>query len=102
LTRFGLSGRILAHHGQGDALAEVLLEAARLLEGDEQCELYVVSRSPDDPEAVWVTEVWADEAAHAASLERDDVRALIGRGRPLIAGFGDQVRLRPLGGKGLT
>ena len=38
---------------------------------------------------------------HAASLTREDVRALIGRGRPLIAGAGERFEVIPLGGKGL-
>ena len=48
-----------------------------------------------------MTELWASEEAHARSLERNDVRALIQRGRLLIAGMGEQVRLTPVGGKGL-
>jgi quinol monooxygenase YgiN len=33
-----------------------MLEAAEALRADDACLLYVVSRQPDDPEAVWVTE----------------------------------------------
>jgi len=48
-----------------------------------------------------VTELWASEEAHAKSLERDDVRALIQRGMPLIAGMAEQMTLTPVGGKGV-
>jgi quinol monooxygenase YgiN len=97
---FGLQGRIVAQPGQADALAALLVESAALLGDDDGCLLYVVSRS-DEPDSIWVTEVWADRAAHDASLEDDRVRAIIARARPLVASFADRVELRPLGGKGL-
>ena len=40
----------------------------------------------------------AGRAAHAASLDRDDTRALIARARPLIAGMQGRTELEPLGG----
>ena len=66
------------------------------------CELYVISRSPDDADAVWVTEVWTSRDAHRASLEDDRVRELITRARPLIAGLGERFELSTVGGKGLS
>jgi quinol monooxygenase YgiN len=101
--RFGLIANITAHPGKGDELAEVLLDAARAMDDSVPgCELYVISRSPDDADAIWVTEVWTDRESHAASLTLDSVKAVIERGRPLIAGFSDRVETVPLGGKGLA
>ncbi len=101
MTRFGLVGSFQAQPGQGDALAHVLVQAAEALEANRDCELYVVSRSPDDADAVWVTEVWTSAEAHRASLEDETVRELIRQARPLIAGLGQRFELSPLGGKGL-
>jgi quinol monooxygenase YgiN len=99
---FGLHGRLLAQPGQGDELEAILLESARLLESNEDCLLYVVSRQPDEPDAVWVTETWRSREAHRASLEDDEVRALIERAMPLIAALPERtIELRPVGGKGL-
>jgi quinol monooxygenase YgiN len=98
---YGRHGRIVAHPGKGDELAAILHEAAAALEADPDCRLFVVSRPLDDPDSIWVTEVWTDRAAHAASLEDERAQATIARGRPLIAGFADQAEFRPEGGKGL-
>jgi quinol monooxygenase YgiN len=99
---FGLHGRLPAQPGQGDELEAILLEAARALESDDDCLLYVVSRQPDEPDAVWVTEAWRSRDAHRASLEEDEVRALIQRAMPLIAELPERtIELRPVGGKGL-
>ena len=101
MKRFGLVGSFKAQPGQGDALAELLVQAADALDRNPDCELYVVSRSPDDLDAVWVTEVWTSSDAHQASLEDQRVRELITEARPLIAGLGERFELSPLAGKGL-
>ena len=101
MARLGLVGSFRAQPGQGDALAELLMRAAQALEANGDCELYVVSRSPVDPDAVWVTEVWTSAEAHRSSLEDETVRNLIREARPLIAGLGERFELSPLGGKGL-
>lgn len=96
-----LCGSFRATEGRGDELADLLLEAAEALREAEGCLIYLVNRTADDPEAVWVIEVWTDEAAHQASLELPSVQAIIGRARPLIAGQGERFELRTVGGLGL-
>ncbi len=102
MSKYGLFGKFIAQPGQRDALATVLLEAAALLQDAPGCEQYIVSVSESELDAVWVSEVWSGREAHAASLTREDVRELIGRGRPLIAGVGERFEVTPLGGKGLA
>ncbi len=102
MARYGLVGSFKAQPGQGDRLAEVLLRAAARVGADCDCELYVISRSPDDPDAVWVTEVWTSPEAHGASLDDEATRELITEARPLIAGMGERFELVPVGGKGLA
>jgi quinol monooxygenase YgiN len=91
-----------AHPGQRDALLDVLLEAADLVADMPGCEIWIVNTMLDDPDGIWVTEVWRSEADHAASLTGDEVRAIIARARPLIADFGERFTLEPVGGKGLS
>lgn len=81
-------------------MVQYLLQAAALLEANPGCLHYVVSTS-DEPDAVWVSEVWLDKAAHDSSLEPEDIRALIQQARPLIAGTSDQTELTVHGGKGV-
>jgi quinol monooxygenase YgiN len=101
MSAFGMQVRFTAQPGQGDALATMLLEAADGLADLKACRLYVVSRSPDHAETVWVTEVWTDRDTHAASLEDERAQALIKRALPLLAGPPEATELRPVGGKGL-
>lgn len=96
---YGLIGKIRAVSGQRDALAAVLAEGLGAMPGNLS---YVVATDPKDPDFIWVTEVWVDAAAHAASLSLPAVRAAIARGRPLIAGMEQIAETRPIGGHGLV
>ena len=98
--RYGLVGKFTAQPGKRDELASILLRAAELLEGNEDCIHYLISTT-DEADAIWVTETWTNKAAHDASLEPPDVRALIGLAMPLIASMSDQLELDVIGGKGL-
>lgn len=93
-------GKLTASPGKRDELVSLLLEASRSLKDMVGCELYIINESEDDPDTIWVTELWSNAEAHADSLKNEDVLAVIQRARPLIAGV-EPVRLRPVGGKGL-
>lgn len=95
---YGLIGRIKAVAGKRGELAAVLVQEDGGMPG---CLSYVVAEDPADADALWVTEVWVDQAAHRASLALPAVQAAIARGRPLIAGFDSRVETNVLGGIGL-
>ena len=95
---YGLIGRIKAVAGRRGELAAVLVQEHGGMPG---CLSYVVAEDPADADALWVTEVWVDQAAHRASLSLPAVQAAIARGRPLIAGFDSRVETNVLGGIGL-
>ncbi|HZU12422.1 MAG TPA: putative quinol monooxygenase [Chloroflexota bacterium] len=98
---YGVHTRFTAQTGDADTLTEMLLAAARALESNADCLLYVVSRAPDDPDTIYVTEAWSSQEAHDASLQREEVQATIRQARPLIAGI-TGTEMRPVGGKGLS
>lgn len=95
---YGLIGRIVAVSGRRDELAAILVPGEGGMPG---CLSYVVAEDPDNPDALWVTEVWTDQAAHRASLGLPSVQAAIAKGRPLIAGFDSRAETKVLGGIGL-
>jgi quinol monooxygenase YgiN len=100
MSKFGLYGKIIVQSGQRDALVAILLEAAALMQHVPGCELYIVNISPTEPDVMWMTEVWTSQAAHEASLTKDEIKALIKRGMPLIVG-GERIEIVPIGGKGI-
>jgi quinol monooxygenase YgiN len=96
-VRFALFGTFTAHDGERDNLVQVLLSAADVLGADPGCIQYTVGVTGKNEVAVF--ELWESEADHAASLKREEIRAVIARGRPLVAAVASQVRLDVHGGK---
>jgi quinol monooxygenase YgiN len=95
---YGLIGQFKAAAGQRDALVAILLENVTGMPG---CRSYVVALDPKDGDAIWITEVWDDEASHKASLALPSVKDAISRAMPLIASFGEHRITQPVGGSGL-
>jgi len=94
----GLIGKMTAKTGQRDALVAAILAGSGGMPG---CRNYVVACDAAEADAIWVTEVWDDEASHTASLQLPAVRAAIAAAMPLIAGFGPSFPTVPVGGIGL-
>jgi quinol monooxygenase YgiN len=96
---YGLIGKMRAAAGQRDALIDLMVQGTTDMPG---CLSYIVARDPSDPDTIWITEVWTDEASHQASLAIPEVRATIERAMPLIASFEPGTVTEPVGGVGLT
>jgi quinol monooxygenase YgiN/mannose-6-phosphate isomerase-like protein (cupin superfamily) len=99
MSKVGRYAKATAKPGQADALADRLLNVAEALRTVPGCELYVINRSPDEPDAVWVTEIWSSQAELDAALEATD-EAQIREVLDLTAGTFERIELVPLGGVG--
>jgi|SRR5687767_8480139 len=95
---YGLIGKMLVAPGQREAVIAILLEGTERMPG---CLSYIVAKDSTDPNAVWITEVWDNEASHKASLTLPAVKEAIAKGRPMITGFGERFITTPVGGAGL-
>ncbi|HET6868173.1 MAG TPA: antibiotic biosynthesis monooxygenase [Solirubrobacteraceae bacterium] len=97
--------KFTAQPGRGDELADLLLRAADSLRDTAGCELYVINRAKDEPDQIWVTELWLSQEAIDASLEQlrsgeakaqlKQVMALLDPSNPP-----ERIELEPLGGVG--
>ena len=88
-----------AKAGMEAELAAVLLRVAEMLEDAPGCELYIVDRSTDAPDAVWVNELWRSQEDLDAALQLEGARALMPEAMGLAEGF-ERIDLEPLGGVG--
>jgi quinol monooxygenase YgiN len=79
-------GKLTAKIGQGTALAEILVEASKLVLKAKGCHLYVVSRALTEPEAIFVTEIWDSKEDHDNSLKLQNVQELIRKALPILDG----------------
>jgi quinol monooxygenase YgiN len=77
----------------------VLLAAAKELEDDPGCRLYLINRQLDSADVIWVTELWRSQEALDASLERIRGSAGVAAAMALVDDW-QMIELDLLGGKG--
>ena len=92
---FGLIGKMRAASGKRAELIAILGEGTEAMSG---CLSYIVAEDAADPDAIWITEVWNNEASRKASLQLPGVQAAIAKARPIIAGFDMSVKTNPISG----
>jgi quinol monooxygenase YgiN/mannose-6-phosphate isomerase-like protein (cupin superfamily) len=93
--------KAVAKPGRGGELTEKLLDVARALREVPGCQLYVINRSRDDPDVVWVTELWQSQEQLDAALETPEARARIPEVLEMVRDGGfERIDLEPVGGVG--
>lgn len=98
---YALLNRVTAKPGERHRLVEILLESGKLFDDDPACQLYLVGEANDDPNVVWVVDVWTTQEAHEKALKAPAMRPFVERAMPLLEGMPEQIEIRPRGGKGL-
>ena len=100
MARVARYGKAKARAGRGQELADLLLAAAAELEDDPGCQLYLINRQAGEPDVIWVTELWRDQAALDASLERIRGSEGVAAAMALVEDW-EMIELEQLGGKGV-
>jgi quinol monooxygenase YgiN/quercetin dioxygenase-like cupin family protein len=101
MASVGRYAKATARPGRGEELAGALIEVAEGLREAPGCELYVINRSPADPDVVWVTEMWQSQELLDAALERPESRAKLPEVLDLVRDGGfERIDVEPLGGVG--
>jgi quinol monooxygenase YgiN len=80
-------------------MGRVARYAAADLGDDPGCGLYLVSRQADEPEIIWVTELWRSQDDLDASLERIKGSDQVASALALVESW-EMIELEPVGGKG--
>jgi|SRR5215207_2167197 len=98
MTEVARYAKAKARPGRGQELADVLLAAAAELRSDPGCLLYLINRQAGEPDLIWVTELWRDQAALDASLDRIRGSESVSTAMALVEDW-QMIELEQLGGK---
>lgn len=82
---FANVGTLGAAPGKRDALVALLAKRNDAL-AEIGCLSYEVGTNDEQPDTVFVMELWENAEAHQASLALPEVRAVIAEARPLLSG----------------
>jgi quinol monooxygenase YgiN len=96
-----IHGKLTAKAGRRDELADLLINSTKQgrLKG---CRLYVIAKDENEPNTVYVTEIWDSREDHDNSLKLESVREVIVKAMPIIDGQPQKGQeLEILGGLGI-
>ncbi|MEV6814376.1 antibiotic biosynthesis monooxygenase [Micromonospora sp. NPDC051296] len=96
-VRHGFHATMTAQPGKADELIELLLDAPSLPNDD--CLVFLVSRSASDRDVVHVIEGWTSVEAHSAFFAGEQAQALVAKLQPLLVGESTYADAVPVGGK---
>ncbi|QVI20099.1 antibiotic biosynthesis monooxygenase [Nocardia tengchongensis] len=82
---FSVYGRVSALPNQRDTVIELIHEAAQACGESSGLVAYSINAPINDPNSVWVTQLWVSKDAHDATTHRESVRAVSLRMVPLLA-----------------
>jgi quinol monooxygenase YgiN len=86
MNKYLLQGKLTAKDGQRQSLAEILIKASKLMATAKGCHLYAVAVDEQDPNSVYITEIWDSKEDHDNSLKVEGVRELIMTAMPILEG----------------
>ncbi|MFT3669096.1 MAG: antibiotic biosynthesis monooxygenase family protein [Pseudoxanthomonas sp.] len=92
---YGLATFIKVRAGARDEFVEVLGEVASVACQSPGCLEYIISRVPNDPDGIFVTEFWRSFDDQRGALQLPAIASLIERCAPLIDFF-EQKALEPV------
>ena len=96
-----LLNRLTAKPGRRRQVVDILLESGKLFDDNPACLLYLVSEAADEPDVIWVVDLWTDPEAHAKALQAPELRPFVEQAMPILEGMPEQIEVHPAGGKGL-
>ena len=82
---FSVYGRMTALPGRRDELIALLHEGLRAGGEDGGLLAYSINTAPEDPDTMWMTQLWTDKDAHDATTRSEAVAAVTQRLPPLLA-----------------
>jgi quinol monooxygenase YgiN len=82
---YGYFGTMRTVPGRRDDVVAILLGGVDGLR-DVGCSVYSVSVAADEPDLIWVYEVWDSKESHDASLTLPETKAAIATAMPMLTG----------------
>jgi quinol monooxygenase YgiN len=95
---YALLNKLTTKPGQRDRVVEILIESGKLLDSPA-CLMYMVSEAADDPNVIWVSDLWTSAEEHAQALKAPELRPYVEQTIPLLEGMPEQIEIRPVGGR---
>lgn len=96
---FGLVVKFVVLDGKRDEFIDIMSAGFQGMAG---CHSYILSEDAEEPNKVWVNEIWESKEAHDIAMASTAIKSVVARAKPLMTGRDLRVITRPRGGQGLA
>jgi quinol monooxygenase YgiN len=94
-----LINKMTTKPGNRDEVIDILLKAGKPFNSNPACLMYLVSKAKDDPDVIWVQDIWTNQTDHEAAMQTEEMKVYIKQAMPLLEGMPEQFQVEPAGGK---
>jgi quinol monooxygenase YgiN len=94
-----LINKMTTKSGKRQQVIDIMLEAGKAFNNNPSCLLYLVSTSKDEPDVIWVQDIWTNKEDHEAAMQSDKMVTFIKQAIPLLKAMPEQFQVEPMGGK---
>ena len=98
---YALINKLTAKPGKRDEVIELILESSKPFKDNPSCLFSLVYKDTEDPNIIWVEDVWTNKDDHTKALAQPELRPYIEKTIPLLEGKPEQHEIELAGGKGL-
>jgi quinol monooxygenase YgiN len=96
---YALINKLTAKPGKRSEIIANLLESGKPFQDNPNCILYLVNEDANDPNIIWVEDLWTSKEEHSAALNAPEMRPFIAKTIPLLESMPEQMEVIPVGGK---
>lgn len=94
-----LINKIKTKPGKRDEVVELLIKAGKVFDGNDACELYLVSLDKEKENVIWVQDVWKDSESHKRAMSDATMKRYVEKAIPLLEAMPQQFEIEAVGGK---
>ncbi len=96
---YALINKMTTMPGKRQEVIDILTESGKAFDDVPSCLLYLVSEDVDDPNVIWIQDVWTNKADHEAIMKSEKMMSYIKKAMPLLEGMPEQHEVKMLAGK---
>jgi quinol monooxygenase YgiN len=94
-----LINKMTTKPGKRQEVIDIMIKAGKIFDENPSCLIYLLGASKDDPNAIWVQDIWTNKEAHETAMQTDDMSAYIKAAMSLLEDMPEQFEVEPMGGK---
>ena len=94
-----LINKMTTKPGKRQEVIDIMVKAGKPFDENPSCLIYLLGGAKDDPNAIWVQDIWTNKEDHETAMQTEEMAAYIKQAMPLLEGMPEQFEIEPAGGK---